>query len=102
MSDKSRILDGRSASQALFAIMGLALLAAVVFAPLGPNVAHAQPERISPATIKWTLYTLKDEYIEKTKPNELLKAAAYGVKVYLKRHKLKFEALDKFPHGHVG
>lgn len=74
-------------------MLGLALLVATVLAPR--SLAHAQSGSINLNIIKATLYTLKDEYVEKVDYNQLLKSSVMAVKLYLKEHKLQYPALDK-------
>lgn len=96
---------GRAPLAALFAV-GLALLLATFLAPGGTLLARgnaplevAQADHINVGAIKHTLYTLKDEYVEKVNYNSLLKSSAQGVQIYLKEHKLKFAGLESFPKG---
>jgi carboxyl-terminal processing protease len=85
----------------LFAIwtLGLALLLGTIF--MAKSVASPGggfgSGNINLGVVKATLYTLKDEYVEKVNYNALLKTAAQGVKIYLKEAKIKYGGLDKFP-----
>lgn len=78
--------------------LGVALLVATVLAPRslarGTSLEVAQGA-MNLGIIKATLYTLKDEYVEKIDYNRLLRSSAQGVKIYLKEQKLHYPALDK-------
>lgn len=85
-----------------FFSFGLLLLLATILAPFSlahPALEVAQNGGIRPNILKATLYTLKEEYVEKPNFNNLLKSAGQGIKYYLKEQKISFPALDKYPVG---